>query len=223
NGFDQPMVSMTGQIGGYAALNLGGFDISGNVGLGYDYFETDREIRIGDFTALTSADWSGWHATASFQAGRDIAFGKWVLRPEADLTYVTLFESGYSETTSGTNADAISDLALIVDDRESSTLLGSGTLTLARRFGTDESWWAPSLRVGYRGEFSSSGGETTAQFGQDGNPFTLRSEQLANSGALLGFGLSAGSNYSTFTFAYDADVRDDFVRHVARLVIRLTF
>mgnify|MGYP001414344730 CR=1 FL=1 len=44
-----------------------------------------------------------------------------------------------------------------------------------------------------------------------------------NSGALLGFGLSAGSNYSTFTFAYDADVRDDFVRHVARLVIRLTF
>jgi uncharacterized protein with beta-barrel porin domain len=223
DGFDQPMISMSGQIGGYAALDLGGFDISGNIGIGYDYFETDREIRIGDFTALTSADWNGWHATASFQAGRDFAFGKWVLRPEADLTYVSLFESGYSETTSGTNADAISDLALIVDDRDSSVLLGSGTLTLARRFGTDTSWWAPSIRVGYRGEFSSSGGETTAQFGQDGNPFTLRSEQLANSGALLGFGLSAGSNYSTFTFAYDADVRDDFVRHVARLVIRLTF
>ncbi|WP_440959666.1 autotransporter domain-containing protein [Oceanicaulis sp. LC35] len=223
NGFDQPMVSMSGQFGGYAAMELGGFDISGNVGIGYDYFETDREIRIGDFTALTNADWSGWHATASFQAGRDFAFGKWVLRPEADLTYLTLFESGYSETTSGTNADAISDLALIVDDRDSSTFLGSGTLTLARRFGTDTSWWAPSIRVGYRGEFSSSGGETTAQFGEDGNPFTLRSEQLANSGALLGFGFSAGSDYSTFTFAYDADVRDDFVRHVARLVIRLTF
>ena len=223
DGFDQPMISMSGQVGGYAAMDLGGFDISGNIGIGYDYFETDREIRIGDFTALTNADWTGWHATASFQAGRDFAFGDWVLRPEADLTYVTLFESGYSETTAGTNADAISDLALVVDDRDSSILLGSGTLTLARRFGTDQSWWAPSLRVGYRGEFSSTGGETTAQFGQSGNPFTLRSEQLANSGALVGFGLSAGSDYSTFTFAYDADVRDDFVRHVARLVIRLTF
>lgn len=223
DGFDQPMISMSGQFGGYAAMDLGGFDISGNIGIGYDYFETEREIRIGDFTALTSADWNGWHATASVQAGRDFAFGNWVLRPEADLTYVTLFESGYTETTSGTNADAISDLALIVDDRDSSILLGSGTLTLARRFGTDQSWWAPSLRVGYRGEFSSSGGETTAQFGESGNPFTLRSEQLSSSGALLGFGLSAGSSYSTFTFAYDADVRDDFVRHVARLVIRLTF
>ena len=223
NGFDQPMVSLTGQIGGYAAMDLGGFDISGNIGIGYDYFETDREIRIGDFSALTSADWSGWHATASLQAGRDFAFGSWVLRPEAAVTYLSLFESGYTETTSGSNADAISGLALIVDDRDSSTVLGSGTLTLARRFGTDVSWWAPSLRVGYRGEFSSSGGDTTAQFGQDGNPFTLRSEQLSNSGALVGFGLSAGSEYSTFTFAYDADIRDDFVRHVARLVIRLTF
>ncbi|WP_306016600.1 autotransporter outer membrane beta-barrel domain-containing protein [Oceanicaulis sp. MMSF_3324] len=223
DGFDQPMISMSGQVGGYAAMDLGGFDISGNIGIGYDYFETDREIRIGDFTALTTADWTGWHATASFQAGRDFAFGNWVLRPEADLTYVTLFESGYTETTAGTNADAISDLGLVVDDRDSSILLGSGTLSLARRFGTDQSWWAPSIRVGYRGEFSSSGGETTAQFGQTGNPFTLRSEQLANSGALIGFGLSAGSDYSTFTFAYDADVRDDFVRHVARLVIRLTF
>ena len=223
NGFDQPMVSMTGQIGGYAAMDLGGFDISGNIGLGYDYFEIDREIRIGDFSALTNADWSGWHATASLQAGRDFAFGEWVLRPEAAVTYLSLFESGYTETTSGSNADAISGLALTVDDRDSSIVLGSGTLTLARRFGTDVSWWAPSIRVGYRGEFSSSGGETTAQFGQDGNPFTLRSQQLSNTGALVGFGFSAGSDYSTFTFAYDADIRDDFVRHVARLVIRLTF
>lgn len=223
HGFDQPMVSLTGQIGGYAAMDLGGFDVSGNIGIGYDYFEIDREIRIGDFSALTSADWSGWHATASVQAGRDFAFGAWVLRPEASVTYLSLFESGYTEATSGSNADAVSDLALTVDDRDSSILLGSGTVSLARHFGTDMSWWAPSIRVGYRGEFSSSGGETTAQFGQDGNPFTLRSQQLSNSGALVGFGLSAGSNYSTFTFAYDADIRDDFVRHVARLVIRLTF
>ena len=65
--------------------------------------------------------------------------------------------------------------------------------------------------------------ETTARFGQDGQLFTLRGADMPGSGALVGLGLSAGSNYSTFTFAYDADVREDFVRHVARLIIRLTF
>ena len=79
------------------------------------------------------------------------------------------------------------------------------------------------MKLGYRGEFGDSPGETTARFGETGEAFTLRAADLPGSGLLLGLGLSAGSNYSTFTFAYDADVRDDFVRHVARLVIRLTF
>jgi len=223
DGFDKPMVSLTGQVGAYAAMDLGGFDLSGSVGLGYDYFETEREIRIGDFTALTEADWTGWHATASFNAGRDFGFGNWIVRPEAALTYISLFESGYTENTLGVNADDIAELALTVDDRDSSVLLGAATVSLSRRFGTETSWWAPSLRAGYRGEFSSSGGATSARFGTDGDPFTLQAEELSNSGLLVGFGLSAGSNYSTFTFAYDADVRDDFIRHVARLVIRLTF
>ena len=97
------------------------------------------------------------------------------------------------------------------------------SLALARRFGSDTSWWAPSLRLGYRSELAGDIGETTARFGQDGQLFTLRGADMPGSGALVGLGLSAGSNYSTFTFAYDADVREDFVRHVARLIIRLTF
>ncbi len=223
DGFDQPMVALTGQLGAYAAMDLGGFDISGSAGLGYDYFETKREIRIGDFSALTEADWSGWHAAASVTAGRDFAFGRWALRPESSLTYMSMFEGGYSETTMGMNAEDVANLALSVDDRNTSVLLGAATVTLARRFGSDVSWWMPSVRAGYRGGITNSGGETMARLGETGDQFTLQAEELSNSGLLAGFGLSAGSDYSTFTFAYDADMRDDFIRHVARLVIRLTF
>lgn len=219
-GFDDPMVALSGQLGGYAALDLGGVDVSGSVGIGYDYFETERNIIIDSFSTVNTADWSGWHVTASAQAGRDFAWGAWVVRPEASLTWLSLFESGYTEQ----NQDpALADLALIVDDRESSVLTAGATVGVARRFGTDFSWWAPSARIGYRGELIGDSTDTVARFGETGSPFTLQSETLPGGGILAGFGLSAGSQYTTFTFAYDADVRDEFVRHVARLVVRLTF
>ncbi|KAA5804463.1 autotransporter domain-containing protein [Alkalicaulis satelles] len=222
-GFNDPMVALTGQLGAYFGMDLGGVDVSGSMGVGFDRFETERTIRIQDFSAMTLADWSGWHFTASGRVGRDFNHGRWLIRPEATLTYLTLFESAYNETTDGINADASAPLALYIEDRDSSTLLGAATLTAARRFGNDTSWWLPSLRVGYRGEFSSNTPETVARFGPDGAPFILNPRAVPGSGVLLGFGLSAGSNYSTFTFGYDADIRDDFVRHTARIIIRLAF
>lgn len=220
DGFDEPMVALSGQLGTYAAAELAGFDVSGSLGIGYDHFETERQLLIGDFSSINTAEWSGWHLAASAVAGRDYTVGAWVVRPEASLTWLTLFESGYEESTEDAANEA---LALIVDDRETTSLSASATMNIIRRFGDDRSWWAPHLRFGYRGEFADADAETIAQFGQDGSPFTLRSSSIPGSGYLLGFGLSAGSDYSTFTFAYDADVRDGFVRHVGRLVIRLTF
>ncbi len=219
NGFDEPMVAITGQLGAYAAMDMGGIDISTSLALGYDSFESERRILIGDFSAVNTADWSGWHVAASASAGRDFTLGKWVVRPEAALSYLALFESGYEEEA----IDGAEELALIVDDRESTAITAAATLEVARRFGTDISWWLPHARIGYRGDFSDGENETTARFNGPGDSFTLRSTELSGSGVLAGFGLSAGSNYSTFTFAYDADIREDFIRHVARLVVRITF
>lgn len=219
-GFDEPMVALSGQVGTYAALDLGGIDVSGSLALGYDRFEIERNILLGDFSSTNTAEWSGWHIAGSAVAGRDFSAGQWTVRPEASLTWLTLFESGYTESVED---PANATLALIVDDRESTSISAAATVNVARRFGSRGSWWAPHLRAGYRGEFDDTSAETIAQFGETGSPFTLRSETLPGSGFLLGLGLSAGSDYSTFTFAYDADVRDEFVRHVARLVIRLTF
>ncbi|WP_019961580.1 autotransporter outer membrane beta-barrel domain-containing protein [Woodsholea maritima] len=217
NGVDEPFVTITGQVGAYAAADVAGFDVSGYAGIGFDSFESERRIKIGNFDQRATADWTGWHGVAALQAGRDYNWGKWVLRPELGVTYLTLFESGFTEN------DKNSGIGLIVDDRESTSFTGGASFTLARKFENANSWWMPSLRVGYRHEFGDEVMETTARFGKDGNPFSLKSEQLPGSGLLIGLGLSAGSDYTTFTLGYDADVREDFIRHVARFVLRMTF
>jgi len=217
DGFDEPLTALSAQIGAYAALDLAGFDASFAGSVGYDDYESERRILIGSFDQIATADWSGWHASASANIGRDVTLGDWVVRPEAALTYLTLTESDYQEEDGGTG------FGLLVDERETSLATAAANLSVARRFGSDYSWWMPYLRAGYRGELSEADTETVARFGETGERFTLRSDQIPGTGLLLGFGLSAGSNYSTFTFAYDADVRDDFIRHVGRVVIRITF
>lgn len=217
---NDPMTTLMGQVSGYAAIDLGGIDASFTASAGINRFETQRNIGIGSYTGSTSADWGGWHYSLSAQAGRDIPLGNWVVRPEASLTWLSISEDGFNEIALDNTAP---ELALFVDSRTTSALTGGATVTVARRFERAGSWWLPYARVGYRGDFSGHSGETTARFGQNGTPFTLRAAEMPSAGLLAGFGFSAGSNYTTFTFAYDADYRDEYVNHVLRLVLRMNF
>ncbi|AZU04245.1 outer membrane autotransporter [Glycocaulis alkaliphilus] len=215
-----PMTTLMGQVSGYAAIDFGGIDASFTASAGINRFETQRNIGIGSYTGSTSADWGGWHYSLSAQAGRDIPLGNWIVRPEASLTWLSISEDGFNEIALDNTAP---ELALFVDSRTTSALTGGATVTVARMFQRSGSWWMPYARVGYRGDFSGNSGETTARFGENGTPFTLRAADLPSAGLLAGLGFSGGSNYTTFTFAYDADYRDDYVNHVLRLVLRMNF
>lgn len=215
-----PMTTMMGQVSGYAAIDFGAIDASFTASAGINRFETERRIGIGSYSGSTSADWNGWHYSLSAQAGRDIPIGAWIVRPEVALTYLSISEGSFNEIALDATAP---ELALFVDSRTTSALTGGATLTVGRMFNRAGSWWLPYARVGYRGDFSGNTSETTARFGENGNPFTLRAAELPSAGLLAGIGLSAGSNYTTFTFAYDADYRDEYVNHVLRLVLRMNF
>ncbi len=216
----EPMTALMGQFSAYAAADLGALDVSLTASAGINRFETNRFIQIGNFGGNTTASWSGWHYSAALQAGRDISLGDWILRPELALTYLSITEDGFNEVAQG-NTPA--ELALYVDSRTTSALTGGATFTVGRMYRRAGSWWLPYARVGYRGDFSGNGAETTARFGQNGSPFTLRASEMPGAGILAGLGLSAGSEYTTFTFAYDADMREDYIAHVLRLVLRMNF
>lgn len=216
----EPMTALMGQFSAYAAADLGPIDASISASAGVDRFETNRLISIGDFSGNTTASWSGWHYSIAAQAGRDFEMGNWVIRPELALTWLSINEDGFNEVAQGTTPG---ELALYVDSRTTSALTGGATLTAGRMFRRAGSWWLPYARIGYRGDFSGNSTTTTARFGENGTPFTLRASQMPSAGLLAGFGLSAGSEYTTFTFAYDADMRDDYISHVLRLVLRMNF
>ncbi|MFN3834932.1 MAG: autotransporter domain-containing protein [Glycocaulis sp.] len=216
----EPMTALMGQFSAYAAADLGAIDVSVAASAGINRFETNRLIGIGSFAGNTTATWNGWHYSIAAQAGRDIPVGNWVLRPELALTWLSITEDRFNEIAQG-NTPA--ELALYVDSRTTSALTGGASFTAGRMFHRAGSWWLPYARVGYRGDFSGSTATTTARFGENGTPFTLRASDMPSAGLLAGFGLAAGSSYTTFTFAYDADMREDYVSHVLRLVLRMNF
>lgn len=218
NGVDEPMTALTAQIGVYGGADIGNaFSGEFYLGGGIDSFETERRVLIGSFDRTAMADWTGYHYSGSARFSRDFEMGRWYARPSVSIDYLRLFESAFSESGGGQGID------LIIDDRESSTFSSTASFTAGARFGSSGSWWSPQVRVGYRNDFGSEDTITRARFSGYTNEFSFRAEDLPGSGVILGLALQAGSNYSTFSFDYDADLRDGFVRHTARLVVRLVF
>ena len=217
-GVDDPMSAITAQLGVYAGTEIAGFNLDLYGAGGFDSFEHNRRVLIGEFDATPSAEWTGYHVTGSARLSRNFEFGgRYYVRPALSVDYLALFEDSYVESGGGTGID------LSVSERESDSFTSSGVLTFGAVYENNNSWWSPHVRVGYRGEFAGDVVETDVSFVDYDDVFTLRSQQVPGSGFLFGFGLTAGSGYSTFSFDYDADVRDEFIRHTARLVMRLVF
>ena len=218
DGVDDPMSALSAQLGAYAgARGPAGINLDIYGGAGFDSFEHNRRVLIGEFDATPSAEWTGYHLTGSARVSRNFEFGRYYVSPALSVDYLTLFESDYTETGGGTGVD------LFVGERDSTSFSSTGLLSFGAMFDNGQSWWSPTLRVGYRNEFSDEIMETEAGFVDYDETFTLRSQRMPGTGMIFGFGVSAGSGYSTFSFDYDADIRDDFIRHTGRLVIRLVF
>jgi len=217
DGLDDPMSAISGQVGLYAGAELAGLNLDLYSGAGIDSFEHNRRVLIGTFEATPTSEWTGYHFAASARLGRDFQAGRYYFRPSVSVDYLSLFESAYTENGGGDGID------LVIDDRESTNFSTTALLTLGARFENRNSWWAPHARLGFRNELGGSEVETLARFDGYDETFTLRSQQLPGTGFIFGFGIGAGSGYSTFSFDYDADIRDDFIRHTARIVMRMVF
>ena len=100
------------------------------------------------------------------------------------------------------------------------------------KFQGRRTWIRPSIRAGYRHEFLNDPVDTSFRFtgllGDDGQAFNsetamLESLLFPDSGFILGFSVAAGSAYSSIGFDVDSDIRDGFIRHTGRVVVRLLF
>lgn len=216
SGFDEPLQSESFGAGFYAGGARGNLTYDIYLGGGVNRFDSERRVIVGVVDERALADWIGYHYNGSARLGYDMDLGWAMLRPLVSLDYLALYEEGYEEEGAGA-------IDLIVDSRNSDVLSASATLALARRFGDDDGWWAPQIKIGVRNEFGGSLATTEARFSGIGAPFLLTPAELPSTGGLIGFLITGGTRYSAFGFDYDADIRDGFVRHSARVVVRLIF
>ncbi len=223
-GMDSPLAVQTFQTGVYAGWERGGLGVDVYAGGGYNNIESNRSVEIGTFAGTTQAEWGGTHLNASLSAGYDFAFGeRYFMRPSVNVSYLTLTEDSYEE--SGSDAIRFS-----VDERTSDIGSATAMLNFGAKFDGDRIWWSPAIRVGLINDFEGSGiltratyfDSSSASFDPSG-AITLAGQNFPDSGILFGLSIAAGSNYSSFGLDYDADLRDGYNRHIARLVLRLLF
>lgn len=218
-GIDEPLDMTTVLAGLYAGYARGNLGVDAYLGGGYNQFDQNRRVEIGSYSGESSGSWDGYHMTASLRVGYDIDIGErfWA-RPVASLDYLRLSESGYTET-------GPTGIALIVDDRTSELGAFSALMNFGAEFNGQRTWIRPSIRFGYRNEFLSDPVLTSYRFAGINNATLATTESAAfpSSGLLVGFSVAAGSGFSSVGFDFDSDIRDGFVRHTGRIVIRLLF
>ena len=218
-GLDAPLEMNTLLAGVYAGLQQGAFSFDAYVGGGFNEFEQNRRIVVGDYRGDSVAQWDGTYLNANLRAGYEIALTErfWA-RPIVSLDYLRMNEDAYTES---------GDLgvALMVDERTSEVGSVTGLMNIGATFEGQRTWIRPSIRVGYRNEFISDPILTSFQFADITNAFAAEtlSADFPSSGILVGFSLAAGSGFSSVGFDFDSDIRDGFIRHTGRIVVRLLF
>ena len=225
-GIDEPLDVVTVQGGVYAGWASGGLGVEAYAGGGYNDFEQNRRIRINTFSGAAQGDWSGTHINGSVRAGYDVELNdKFWFRPTVSLDYLRLSEKAFTET-----GDA--GVALDVDSRTSTTGSATAMFNFGAKFMGKRTWIRPSIRAGYRQEFLNDPVNTSFRFtgltDAAGDPISsatadLQSLLFPDSGFVLGFSVAAGSAYSSIGFDFDSDIRDGFIRHTGRVVVRLLF
>jgi len=225
-GIDEPLDVVTIQGGVYGGWASGKLGVEAYAGGGFNDFEQNRQVSINSFQGSSQADWSGTHINGSIRAGYDIELNdKFWFRPTVSVDYLRLSERAFTET-----GDA--GIAISVDGRTSESGSATALFNFGAKFQGKRTWIRPSLRVGYRNEFINDPTVTNFRFigltNADGQEFNsadalLQSSVFPDNGIILGFTIAAGSAYSSIGFDFDSDIRDGFIRHTGRVVVRLLF
>ena len=217
DGFDTPLSSISAQIGIYAGKSFGGLDFITHSAIGLDSFTSERNLELGTVVRTANASWRGYHIASTTKLSKDFALGRWIFSPSASFDYLRLTEEGYKEAGGGVGFD------LALDSRVSENISATAAFTLGRKFGSARSWWTPRLRAGVRNDIKGDPTLTTARFVGFNDRFTVSPQALPKTALLAGFSLTAGSKYTSFGFDYDADIRNGFIRHTGKVVIRFIF
>jgi len=178
---------------------------------GRTFYDVDRTIRFSIIDRTAHNDHKSWDLQAALSGGYRFKFSQLVsdfyLQPEANLSLINIFESGYQE--SGANS-----LNLSVQNKTSSFFRSLIELKMIKDLHFKKVCLTPSLRVGWLKYVSVTDGDYTARlYDQETchNNFTVETNDKSNDQLVLGAELLASPHdHLSFEIKYEANIGDHF-------------
>lgn len=186
---------------------------------GYAWFDSRRSFN-GTAQILTArSKWSGYSAALAGGVSFQETFGRFFIRPEANIEYFYLNqgshkEAGASETCGSGNATISCDSFDLGFERSSAEMATAVVmLNMGAKFGQD-GWLQPEIHIGYRDNFLFDTGNGSAYFVQNpGELFALTSDSLKGGGAVIGFRIMATGPGGFLALEGDTDLLKYYKRY----------
>lgn len=219
---DGEVTSSLGQLNAYYGTSIGVMNLDLIAGAGAGKMQSRRYIAIGDtFSAISEADWWAYEGHGMARLSAPFSLGRFIVTPQAALTYVALNEDAYTETGAGAGLD------YDVDSAFTQRVWGDVGLELGGVFGNTSDRRAnivtPHVFVGYRANLIDDPEDRTARFASGGDEFTLVDGEYGDGGPLVGLGFTAGNAFSTFSLGYEGEFGDELTRHSLNAAVRIRF
>ena len=209
-------------IGVYWRMTHGAFSANARVSGSYARVTSDRVIEVlgADGLAvgrIANGHWNAFGVDARAMASYEGRFGRnYYVRPQAVLDYVRFVEGSYTESGGGEGMD------LAVNSRTSSRLSAFAGVAVGALYGPDRSW-GPEALVGYKAVANEVLGNTTAKFVAGGDSFTLRSDDISGSGAVVHLSVKGENGSGGFAVETGAEARDGLNIYDLRLTGHVQF
>jgi len=210
------------EAGAYWRMTRGAFTANARIGGDYARVTSDRVIQVlgGDGLAVSrsaSGNWNAYGFDARAMASYEGHFaGHYYFRPMASIDYVRFVEGSYSESGGGDGFD------LAVNSRTSSRASAFAGVAVGALYGADRSW-GPEALVGYKAVASEVLGVTTARFVAASDSFSLRSDNISGSGAVVHLSLKGENGSGGFAVETGAEARDGLNIYDLRLTGHVQF
>lgn len=200
-----------------------GLHLDASASVGYAWFESDRRVvdQLDDGTQnlirQASSDWGGVIAGGRIGAAYDWQAGAFHVQYDGVIDAVYLGEGSYRETGGGDSVN------LNIASRDTYELAAEAGILIGAEFGRGFRW-GPEIRVAYRSEIGSGGGETAGYFlANPGQTFILPGLLKDRQRVVVRAALRGRGVYSNFAFEASGDIGEIYQAYMARFAVRFLF
>lgn len=216
--FDKPTEFSSSQLNSYLRVGNNIRHLQGNVTVGYDSYNTERNVRFDTIDRNILGDWNGYQFGSAVQLALGSKRGNFSFIPMARVSYLRLHQGSYAEENGGDG------LNLEIASNNTDSLRGSLGVAGRQTFiQEDNTSFEVELRGNYTREFITGTRDMEVSFAASNTPFILQGAPLTQDVFSLGFGVFYKNDHATISFDYDGEKASGYTAHTGAVTVRFRF